>query len=223
MLPCYNLPMTLIPIEHYEQVKRTAGSTAELLVVSKTRSKEEIMAYYELGQRAFGENHAQEILAKKDLPSDIQWHFIGHLQRNKVKSIAPYVSMVESLDNLALARVIDKECAKIGRIMPCLAEFHLAVQDENKTGLAEEDALTFIEEVMKLPNIRLEGMMAMGPHTDDREEIRRVFTHGRELFERLRDTFGEQFHILSMGMSDDYDIAVECGSTEIRVGSYLFY
>jgi len=181
------------------------------------------MAYYALGQRCFGENHAQEILAKKDLPADIEWHFIGHLQRNKVRSIAPYVSMVESLDNLPLAKVIEKECARIDKVMPCLAEFHLAVQDENKTGLAEEDAFAFIDEIMKLPHIHLEGIMTMGPHTEDEEEIRRIFLQGKELFDRIREKYGEQIRILSMGMSDDYRIAVECGSTQVRIGSYLFY
>ncbi|MBQ1326001.1 MAG: YggS family pyridoxal phosphate-dependent enzyme [Solobacterium sp.] len=215
--------MNTIPVDHYNEVKTTIGPDVSLLVVSKTRSEEEIMAYYALGQRCFGENHAQEILAKKDLPADIEWHFIGHLQRNKVRSIAPYVSMVESLDNLPLAKVIEKECARIGKVMPCLAEFHLAVQDENKTGLAEEDAFAFIDEIMKLPHIHLEGIMAMGPHTEDEEEIRRIFLQGKELFDRIREKYGDQIRILSMGMSDDYRIAVECGSTQVRIGSYLFY
>ncbi len=215
--------MNMIPADHYEHVKEVIQGKADLLVVSKMRSKEEILAYYALGQRDFGENHAQELLAKKDLPDDIRWHFIGHLQRNKVRSIAPYTAMIESLDNLELAKVINKECAKINKVMPCLAEFHLAVQDENKTGIAEDDAFAFLDEVMKMPNIRIVGMMAMGPHTDDEEEIRRVFLRGRDLFEKMQERYGEQIAVLSMGMSDDYPIAVECGSTQVRVGSYLFY
>ena len=215
--------MNTIPVDHYEEVKTIIGPDVRLLVVSKTRSEEEIMAYYALGQRCFGENHAQEILAKKDLPADIEWHFIGHLQRNKVRSIAPYVSMIESLDNLPLAKVIEKECARIGKVMPCLAEFHLALQDENKTGLAQEDAFAFIDEVMQLPHIHLEGIMAMGPHTEDEEEIRRIFLQGKALFDRIRERYGDQIRILSMGMSDDFRIAAECGSTQVRIGSYLFY
>lgn len=182
------------------------------------------MEFYNAGERVFGENRAQDLVSRAAaLPKDIEWQFIGHLQRNKVKEILPIVSRIQSLDNLALANVIEKEAAKAGLTVSVLAEFHLAEEDTNKTGLSADEAFSFVKEVMKLEHIRLEGMMVMGPHTDDEERIREVFTEAHDLFVSLRKEFGEEaFHVLSMGMSDDYRIAVECGSTMVRIGTYLF-
>lgn len=207
--------------EHYEKVKETIQD-AQLCVVSKKRSEEEILSYYEEGERIFGENHALEFVEKaKDLPKDIKWQFIGHLQRNKVKMILPYVDRIQSLDNTELAKVIEKEAAKLNKKQKVLVEFHLAEEDTNKTGLPAEEADAFFEEVMQYEHLAIEGIMVMGPHTDDEEKIRQVFEEAHALFMRLKEKY-PQLHILSMGMSDDYPIAVQCGSTMVRVGTYLF-
>ncbi len=208
--------------EHYLRVKEQLNGRAELCAVSKKHTCEEIQAAYDLGQRVFGENHAAELCTKaQQLPQDISWHFIGHLQRNKVKAVLPYVSCIQSLDSLRLAQVIEKEAAKIGKTVPCLLEFHLASEDTNKTGLLEEEAEPMLEECRKLEHLRIDGIMTMGPHTEDEAEIRRVFEQARGLYERLREK-EEGIHILSMGMSDDYQTALACGSNMVRIGSYLF-
>jgi hypothetical protein len=183
---------------------------------------EDILAAYELGQRIFGENHAAELCEKaKNLPQDIQWHFIGHLQRNKVKAILPYVSCIQSLDSMRLAEVIEKEAAKQDRIVSCLLEFHLALSDTNKTGLLEGDAMEMLEKCRELKHIKIDGIMTMGPHTEAEDEIRRVFERGHDLFLRLQEK-DPNIRILSMGMSDDYMTALDCGSNMVRIGSYLF-
>ena len=210
--------------EHYDQVRQALGS-AQLCVVSKKRSEEEILSYYEAGERIFGENHANELVSKASaLPEDIEWQFIGHLQRNKVRSILPYVKRIQSLDNLPLAKVIEKEAAKLNRTVSVFVEFHLAEEDTNKTGLAKDDAVSFITEVAETcPHIKIEGIMAMGPHTEDEERVRAVFTEAHDLYLDLQNRFGkEMIRHLSMGMSQDYRIALKCGSTMVRIGTYLF-
>lgn len=210
--------------EHYKKVLDTIGNDTELCVVSKKRSNEEILSYYEAGERIFGENHAQELLAKAAvLPDDIQWQFIGHLQRNKVKSILPVVSCIQSLDSRELADEIEKQASRAGKAIDVLCEFHMAEQDENKTGHDPADALPFVEYCMSKPHLNVCGIMAMGPHTSDREEIRRVFSETHLLFQRLQEIYTpEVMHTLSMGMSSDFPIAVECGTTMVRIGTYLF-
>lgn len=217
---CYNFAMIR---NHYENVKKTIGDI-DLCVVTKKRSLEEIRSYYDAGERIFGENHAQELLSKVDhLPKDVKWQFIGHLQRNKVKEVLPYVDCIQSLDNLKLASVIEKEAAKLNKKQNVLVEFHLADEDTNKTGLPEDQADSFLDTVLTYEHVNVIGMMAMGPHTDDTERIREVFTEAHNLYERLQKKYGvAHMHVLSMGMSADYPIAVECGSTMVRVGTYLF-
>lgn len=209
---------------HYEKVKRTIEGKAELCVVTKRRTPEEIRSYYDAGERCFGENHVQELKVRAAMfPDDVRWQMIGHLQRNKVKDIIPFIDCIQSLDNLKLADVIEKEAAKAGRTINVLCEFHLADEDTEKTGLSKEDAIPFIHEVMKKEHIRVCGIMAMGPHTDNEERIREVFNEGYQLFESLQKEFGKDvIHTLSMGMSNDYQIAVECGSNLVRIGTYLF-
>lgn len=207
--------------DHYDTVKQNIGNAASLCIVSKHRTPEEILSYYEQGERIFAENRAEELIHKAEvLPSDIQWHFIGHLQRNKVRRILPFVSMIQSLDSIALADVIEKEAARTGRIVPVLAEFHLATEDTGKSGLDAKDADALFAHCAKLEHVRIDGIMAMGPHTDNRDRIREVFTQGRELFDTLKKTY--DIHILSMGMSDDYTEALACGSNMVRIGTYLF-
>ena len=208
--------------EHYEEVKERLKGRAVLCAVSKMHTAEEIRTAYDRGQRIFGENKANELAAKAEaLPKDIEWHFIGHLQRNKVKTVLPHVSCIQSLDSERLAQEIEKEAAKLDKTVSCLLEFHLALEDENKTGLPEEDALEILK-ACRLPHLRIEGIMAMGPHTEDEAEIRAVFERARALFERLRQE-DPNIRILSMGMSDDYPIAVSCGANLVRIGSYLFH
>lgn len=209
---------------HYEAVKDIIRDKAVLCAVTKRRSLEEIREYYDAGERIFAENRAQDLKERAAaLPSDIRWQFIGHLQRNKVKEIISFVDCIQSLDSLPLAAVIEKEAARANRTVDVLIEFHLAEEDTNKSGLAKEDAFPFVRQILKYEHLNLKGMMAMGPHTDDEDRIREVFEEARQLFLSLRKEFGEDhFRVLSMGMSDDFRIAVECGSTMVRIGTYLF-
>lgn len=209
---------------HYETVKSIIKDTAQLCIVTKKHPVEEIMKYYDLGERMFGENRVSDLVAKaKVMPQDIEWQMIGHLQRNKVRQLVPYISRIQSLDSLELAGIVNKECERINKTMPCLAEFHLAEQDTNKTGLPAEEAVSFIQACKDFPFIKIEGIMVMGPHTEDESEIRSIFNKAHDLFLSLQDHFGsDQIRVLSMGMSSDYPIAVDCGSTLVRVGTYLF-
>ena len=209
---------------HYEKVIADCADKAQLCVVTKKRSIEEILPFYDAGERIFGENHASELTEKaKQMPSDIRWQFIGHLQRNKVRQILPYVDCIQSLDSTELAAVIEKECIRINRTVDVFAEFHLADEDTNKTGLDAADAVSFVTALKDFPHLHLSGIMAMGPHTDDKERIREVFMQAKDLFEMLKQEFpAEDIHTLSMGMSHDYGVALECGSNMVRIGSYLF-
>lgn len=210
--------------KHYKQIKEYAKNI-DLCVVSKKRNIQEIQSYYDIGERIFGENRADEFLIKtKQLPTDISWQFIGHLQRNKVKEILPYVSCIQSLDNIPLARVIEKEAAKISKKINVLVELHMAMEDTNKSGLNPDEVDDFINTIMQeCPHIQIQGIMAMGPHTDSTERIHEVFQQVNQIYQRLQNKFGKQmFHTLSMGMSHDYQIAIEHGSTMLRIGTYLF-
>ncbi len=208
--------------EVYQEVLHELNGRARLCAVSKMHSAEEIQHAYDLGQRIFGENKANELCMKAEaLPKDIEWHFIGHLQRNKVRQILPCVSCIQSLDSVRLAREIEKEAAKLNRTVDCMLEFHLASSDTNKTGLLPEEADMMLEECAKLPHVRLVGMMTMGPHTEEEKEIRRVFAEGHNLFTKLSQQ-NSDIRILSMGMSDDYLLALDAGSNMVRIGSKLF-
>lgn len=200
---------------------------AQLVAVSKTRPNEDIWTLYEAGQRIFGENRVQELLPKYEaLPKDIEWHLIGHLQRNKVKYIAPFVRLIHSVDSLDLLQEIDKQALKNNRILDCLLQFHVA-QEETKFGLDWDEALALLqsETFASLQNCRIVGIMGMASLTEDTAQIRREFKQLHDFFLRLRqDYFAEKnyFTTLSMGMSSDYTIALEEGSTMVRIGSKLF-
>lgn len=205
-------------------VRRTLPAGVELVAVSKYHPAEAIREAYDAGQRVFGENRPQEMKAKHEiLPHDIEWRMIGHLQTNKVKYIAPFVSMIESLDSERLAAAIDKEAAKHGRTIDCLLEIHVA-DEETKSGWDYDELAAFVRgggfDAMR--NIRIRGVMGMATNTDDEAVIRRDFMRLAECKRSLADCFGTEFDTLSMGMSDDYPIAVECGSTEVRIGSDIF-
>lgn len=196
---------------------------ATLVAVTKTRPMEDLQALYDLGLRVFGENRVQEMLPKRQaLPADIEWHLIGHLQSNKVKYIAPFVALIHSVDSFKLLQEINKQAAKHNRTVACLLQMHIA-QEETKFGMDERELFTMLEspELLDLENIRIEGLMGMASNTDDMAQVRREFAGLRETFEKLR-LWLPDIRILSMGMSNDYRIALEEGSNMVRIGSKLF-
>ena len=206
----------------FEQLKSELASTGTTLIaVSKTKPVEAIQELYDLGQRDFGENYVQELVEKQPLlPEDIRWHFIGHLQSNKVKYIAPFVYLIHGVDSLKLLKEINKQAAKLNRTIRVLLQVHIATE-ETKFGMDEAElAAVFLEQ--DLNHVQIGGLMGMASFTDDMEKVRQEFTTLAKLAETYRDHFKESPAILSMGMSGDYKIAVECGSTMIRIGSMLF-
>ena len=197
-----------------------------LVAVSKTKPVEDIKALYEMGQCDFGENYVQELIDKHpQLPADIRWHFIGHLQSNKVKYIAPFVHLIHGVDSFKLLKEIDKQAAKNNRVIEVLLQMHIA-QEETKFGLddREVDEILNGEELSALKNVRIVGIMSMASFVDDEQQIRREFLVAKKTFDhyahyQVANVF---MQYLSLGMSADYTIAVECGSNMIRVGSKLF-
>ena len=209
--------------ENISAVKNALGGMATLVAVSKTKPAEDILQAYRAGQRIFGENKVQEMCAKYEaLPKDIEWHMIGHLQSNKVKYIAPFVSMIQSVDSFSLLRKIDAAAQKAGRTIDCLLEVKIAAED-TKYGLtpveAEEIISSGVAEGMQ--GVRLCGLMGMSSNTDDVHQVRTEFSRLRKLFDTLREIH-PGLDVLSMGMSGDYLAAVECGSNMVRVGSGIF-
>ena len=209
------------------EIKRLRGLLPErvkLLAVSKFHPAEAIVEAYQAGQRAFGESRPQELKQKAELlPKDIEWHMIGHLQTNKVKYIVPFVHLIESLDSKRLAEEIERQAAKCDRVIDCLLEIHVT-DEESKSGWAWDDLLAFVREggFKAMPNIRIRGVMGMATFTDDERVVRRDVERLAACKAELKEYFGEEFDMLSMGMSDDYPIALEYGSTEVRVGSTIF-
>lgn len=200
---------------------------ATLVAVSKTHTPEEIMVLYNQGQRDFGENRVQELIPKwESMPKDIRWHLIGHLQSNKVKYIAPFVHMIHSADSLKLLQEIDKQAAKAGRPVPCLLQIHIA-EEETKFGLDRQELFDLLAspEFGELRHLDIRGLMGMATLTENEDQIRKEFKALRTLLEEIRERFFQGktgFRELSMGMSGDYRIALEEGSTIVRVGSLLF-
>ncbi|MCF8302754.1 MAG: YggS family pyridoxal phosphate-dependent enzyme [Bacteroidales bacterium] len=218
----------MIPIlENLDRVRKSIPADVKLVAVSKTMPIETIREAYDAGQRIFGENKAQEMIDKEpQLPEDIEWHFIGHLQRNKVKQIVPFVSLIESVDSLRLLREINKEAAKIDRLIPCLLQFHIA-EEESKFGLSLEEAEDLLDsdEYMDFDNIRLCGVMGMATFTTDDEQIRREFRALKVYYEHLKKNYfqdDQAFREISMGMTNDYHIALDEGTTMVRIGSAIF-
>ena len=209
------------------EIERLRGELPEgvqLLAVSKFHPVEALQQAYDAGQRAFGESRPQELKTKYGvLPKDIEWHMIGHLQTNKIKYIAPFVHLIESLDSVRLAEAIDKEAAKCNRTIDCLLEIHVA-QVESKSGWDYDELIEFVRGggFDALPHIRMRGVMGMATFTDYEVVIRADFKRLSECFVELKEYFGAAFDTLSMGMSDDYPIAIEYGSTEVRIGSTIF-
>jgi PLP dependent protein len=202
------------------------GSKVRLVAVSKTKPVSAILEAYNSGQRVFGENKVQEMTDKSSqLPADIEWHMIGHLQRNKVKYMASFVSLIHSIDSFKLLKEVNNQAKKHDRIINCLLQIHIA-EEETKFGLDEIEMMGIIqsEEVQSLENIKIVGLMGMATFTDNKEQIRREFKQLKNIFDKAKtvQTPNVQMAELSMGMSGDYKIAVEEGSTLIRVGSSIF-
>lgn len=215
-------------IEKYKQlITELAPYDARLVAVSKTKPVEDILQLYNTGHRIFGENKVQELVSKYEaLPKDIAWHLIGHLQTNKVKYVAPFVSLVQSVDSLKLLQEIDKQAAKNNRIINCLLQVYIA-SEETKFGLDETELETLLSssEYRKLQNIRICGLMGMATNTDDETQIENEFANLKRIFGSIQAryfTHAPYFCELSMGMSSDYHLALKHGATLVRVGSILF-
>lgn len=208
-------------------IKELNGTNTRLVAVSKTKPNEQLMVLYDKGQRIFGENYVQELVDKyHSLPKDMQWHFIGHLQSNKVKYIAPFVSMIHSVDSLKLLQEINKQAIKNKRIIQCLLQFHIAEED-TKFGLDTEGVHSFLEsaEFKDLQNIELCGVMGMATFTEDKVQVKREFQTLKRIFDDLKTNYfanNAAFKDISMGMSDDYPLAMQEGSTMVRIGSLIF-
>ena len=200
---------------------------ATLVAVSKTHPPEKIMELYQAGQRDFGENRVQEMIDKyEQMPKDIRWHLIGHLQTNKVKYITSWVHLIHSVDSFKVLKEIDKRAAQDKRVVDCLLQFKIAEED-TKYGFEPEEAYEMLrsDTFKNLKNIRIAGVMGMATFTDNEEQVRREFQQLRKIFQYLKDNFfanQDSFREISMGMSDDYKIALEEGSTMVRIGSLLF-
>jgi PLP dependent protein len=209
------------------RIKNDIPSGVRLVVVSKTVPVETIREVYNTGHRIFGENRAQALIDKQPLlPGDIEWHFIGHLQTNKVKYIVPFISMIHSVDSLKLLKEIDKEAAKHGRIIPCLLQFHIATE-ETKYGLdlAEAREILGNPDLSALKNVRISGVMGMATYSDDENLVRSEFRNLKQIFEAIKAEYfynDLNFKEISMGMSGDYKIAIEEGSTIVRIGTAIF-
>lgn len=212
-------------IEEFQKELSPLGVT--LVAVSKTKSVEEIQEAYDAGQRIFGENLVQELVEKYEkLPKDIQWHLIGHLQTNKVKYIAPFINMIESVDSLKLLKVINKHALKHDRIIDCLLQVYIA-SESTKFGLEHVELIELLEseEFASLKNVRIRGLMGIATNTENEKEIKEEFYELKTLFDGIKVSYfrnEETFDTLSMGMSSDYKIAIEQGSNLVRLGSVLF-
>jgi len=210
------------------KIKSTLPDHVTLVAVSKTKPVSDLMEAYDAGQRIFGENYVQELVEKQqELPKDIQWHFIGHLQSRKVKLIAPFVSLIHGVDSMKLLEEINKQALKNHRIIDCLLQIHIA-EEETKFGLNENELneiLHFVQNDKEgMKNIRIVGLMGMATFTDNQQQIKKEFTYLKSIFDKTNQLLTPNFQLqaLSMGMSGDYPLAIECGSTMVRIGSSIF-
>ena len=208
--------------EQYQDIKSQLPEDVTLVAVSKNHPIEKIQEVYDLGQCIFGENKVQEMMEKQpNLPSDIEWHLIGHLQTNKVKYIAPFVAMIQSVDSEKLLSEINKQAEKNERIIKVLLQVKIAEED-TKTGLEVSEAKELFLKYLQgeFPNVEIVGLMGMASFVDDKEQVKREFSFLKRLFDQL--SMQKKLDILSMGMSDDYPLAIECGANSVRVGSAIF-
>jgi len=213
--------------ENIDFFRQKIPSSVKLIAVSKTKPVSDILEAYNAGQRCFGENRVQELLLKKDkLPLDIEWHLIGHLQSNKVKSIVPFIHMIQSVDSLKLLETINSEASKVDRKIDCLLQIHIA-KEETKFGFGLEEITGFLDEVLfgELKFVRVCGVMGIATFTSDTLLVQKEFRMLKECFNSLKNRYFEgrpYFKEISMGMSSDYEIAIEEGSTIVRIGSHIF-
>jgi pyridoxal phosphate enzyme (YggS family) len=213
--------------QQIEQISREIPPQVQLIAVSKTKPNSAILSAYSVGQRHFGENKVQELCDKwESLPKDIHWHIIGHLQTNKVKYIAPFIHLIHAVDSIKLLIEIDKQAKKHDRIISCLLQFHIA-KEETKFGLSYSEATEILASAAysSLENITIVGVMGMASFVEDEEQIVTEFNELAGIFKKLKETYfknKDSFKEISMGMSGDYPLAIEAGSTMIRVGSTIF-
>ena len=212
--------------ENLLKIKSSLPEHVTLVAVSKTKPVADLMEAYNVGQRIFGENKIQEMTEKwEQMPKDIQWHMIGHIQTNKVKFMAPYVSLIHGVDSLKLLEEINKQAIKNNRIIDCLLQIHIA-EEETKFGLNEEELndLLTSESFKNLNNIKIVGLMGMATFTENQNQIKKEFEHLKSIFDKLelQNTKNCELNTLSMGMSGDYKLAIVCGSTMVRIGSSIF-
>ncbi len=219
--------MSLIQDNIHHLKAALAATPCKLVAISKTKPTTDILEAYEAGQRIFGENKVQELTAKyEELPKDIEWHMVGHLQRNKVKYLAPFVHLIHSIDSLKLLKEVNKQAAKVNRTINCLLQVHIA-EETTKFGFDENEILQMVksDELKSLDHVQVIGLMGMATFTEDENQIKREFTSLHSLFEQLKTLplpVKVSMQELSMGMSGDYPLALTCGSTMIRVGSSIF-
>jgi len=210
-----------------EKLRNEIPGYVKLVAVSKVQPDENILEAYNAGQRCFGENKVQEIIRKQpQLPGDIEWHFIGHLQRNKVKFIAPFVTLIESVDSQRLLMEVNNQGTKIDRVIPCLLQFHIA-DEESKFGFSLEEATSLLDDPVfeSLDHIQITGVMGMATFTDDMDQVRGEFRRLKKYFDALKSGFfsdDPDFREISMGMTGDYQVAIEEGSTIVRIGTAVF-
>lgn len=207
-------------------IKASLPEHVTLVAVSKTKPVSDLIQAYEAGQRIFGENKIQEMTEKwEQMPKNIQWHMIGHVQSNKVKFMAPFVSLIHGVDSLKLLQEIDKQALKNDRIIDCLLQMHIA-EEETKFGLDENElnALISSSDFKEMKNIRILGLMGMATFTEDQNQIKKEFTHLKTIFDSIQklEIENSNLNTISMGMSGDYKLAIECGSTMVRIGSSIF-
>ncbi len=212
--------------ENLLEIKNALPENVTLVAVSKTKPVSDLMEAYEAGQRIFGENKIQEMEEKfNEMPKDILWHMIGHVQTNKVKFMAPFVSLIHGVDSLKLVKEINKEASKNNRIIDCLLQMHIA-EEETKFGLDEKELIEILQQIQNntLKNVKIVGLMGMATFTENQDQIKKEFLHLKSIFETHKSLKTEncQLTTLSMGMSGDYQIAIDCGSTMVRIGSSIF-
>ncbi len=212
--------------ENLHHIKSQLPNHVTLVAVSKTKPVADLMEAYNAGQRVFGENYVQELVEKHEvLPKDIQWHFIGHLQSRKVKLIAPFVNLIHGVDSLKLLEEINKQAAKNNRFIDCLLQVYIA-DEETKFGLNEQEINEIIasKEFKELNNIKIVGLMGMATFTDNKDQIKKEFQNLKTIFDKVSQLKTENclLKTISMGMSGDYQLAIECGSTMVRIGSSIF-
>jgi pyridoxal phosphate enzyme (YggS family) len=218
-----------VNLEAYESInQKLSAGKVRLVAVSKLKPESDILALYQAGQRDFGENYVQELIQKQPLlPQDIRWHFIGHLQSNKIKFIAPFVHLVHGVESWKLLNAINKEGAKINRKIKCLLQVHVAVE-ETKFGLSHEELFDLLDQNADWQEgsfVEICGIMGMASFTEDQEQLKKEFRRLREIFDTAKEKYfyhDDAFQILSMGMSGDYELAISEGSTMVRIGSLLF-